>query len=87
MGINPTAPGVAHHALITDLHAVLDRYESMPAIERVAVLAQLTGQVIVQVPTNEFDSADLMRSVAMNIAAGNANAGRTLETMGAAGHG
>lgn len=82
MGINPTEPGVAHHALITDLHAVLDRYQSMAAVERVAVIAQLLGQTTVQVPTNEFDSAELMRAVAMNIAAGNANAGRTLETMG-----
>lgn len=87
MGINPSAPGAAHHALITDLHALHDRYKSLPAIERVAVISQFLGQVIVEVPTNAYSSQDVLQAVAMNLASGNANAGGALAVPGLASNG
>lgn len=87
MGINPHQPNAAHHALITDLHAIHDRYRSLAPIERVAVIAQFLGQVVVDVPTNEYTSADVLQAIAHNMAAGNANAGGALAVPGLAGHG
>lgn len=87
MGINPSAPNAAHHALITDLHAVADRYVSLPAIERVAIIAQFLGQIVVQVPTDSYSSSDVLQAVAHNMAAGNANAGGALAVPGLAGRG
>jgi len=61
---------LAHQALNADLQALMARYQSMPVIERVAVLSQLIGAEIATVPNN-WTSGEVMQTVALNIAAGN----------------
>lgn len=66
-------PGAAHHALMTDLNGVLQRYDAngMPPVERIAVLAQVIGRQILLVEQGAFTPADLLHAIAANIAAGN----------------
>lgn len=66
-------PGAAHHALLTDLNGVLKRYDDngMPAVERIAVLAQAIGRQILLVEPGLFTPAELLQAVAANITAGN----------------
>lgn len=67
-------PGAAHHALMTDLNGVVERFDNggMPVVERIAVLAQVIGRQILLVdPDAGYTTADLLQSVAANIAAGN----------------
>lgn len=81
MGINPSAPNGAHHALMTDLHHVMLRYSAMPAIERVAILAQTIGAEIAEMPA-AYSTADVLQAVAMNIAQGNGTTGAKLAVPG-----
>lgn len=64
-------PTAAHHALMTDLSAILARYQSMPVIERIAILAQQIGGEIVHVSPKEYTSAEILQAVALNITGGN----------------
>lgn len=67
-------PGAAHHALLAEVQGTLGRYalQGMPAVERIAVLAQAIGAEVRQLPGGEFTANEVMYSVAVNIAAGNA---------------
>lgn len=67
-------PGAAHQALIADLHGLAKRYgdNGMPGIERIAVLAQMIGQEIADLPADmPFSSQELLAAVAANIEQGN----------------
>lgn len=73
----PTAqPMLAHQALMTELHAVVDRFalNGMPAVERIAILAQLIGQEAVHIDHKTIDQSQLLYAVARNIANGNQQA-------------
>lgn len=82
---NPKAPSAAHHALITDLHQLGDRYVTMPAAERVAVIAQFLGSQIAGVEGHS--PAEVMHAVSLNIAAGNRQAAGSLVVANEVGHG
>lgn len=72
-------PGAAHQALITELGGVAQRFAAggMPGIERIAVMAQLIGQEIADLPADvPYSSAEILRSVAANIEQGNKVAAR-----------
>lgn len=72
-------PGAAHQALIAELGGVSNRFGAagMPGIERIAVLAQLIGQHIADLPADvPFTGVDVLRSVAANIEVGNRMAAR-----------
>ena len=67
-------PGEAHAALMTELHAMADRFgqNGMPGIERIAVLSQFIGQEIARLPKDvPYGPQELLASVAANIEAGN----------------
>lgn len=63
-------PGAAHQALMTELRGVVGRFDAqgMPGVERIAILAQLIGQEIHDLP---FGPAEILQSVAANIEQGN----------------
>lgn len=66
-------PGEAHHNLMKALNGVLLQYDAngMPAVERIAVLAQIIGRQILLVEQGAYTPAELLQSVAANIEAGN----------------
>ena len=64
-------PGVAHQALVNEVHAVVDKFASMPVLERVAMLGQVIGHLVAEVPDRAYSSGEIMQAVALNIAAGN----------------
>lgn len=70
-------PGVAHQALMTELHGVMDRFGAggMPLIEQIAVLSQLVGQKISALDAKLYSSGPVLESVMLNIVAGNDQAG------------
>lgn len=72
-------PAEAHHALMTEINGVVQKFDAngMPALERIAVLAQVIGRQILLVEPGLFTPAELLQSVAANIAAGNEAAGIT----------
>lgn len=71
-------PDGAHHALAQDLHGILGRYAGMPKIEQVAILAQVIGHLVTEMPANSYSTSEVMQSVAMNIASGNASSARNI---------
>ena len=74
---NRKEPGAAHNALITELRGVSTKFADagMPGIERIAVLAQLIGQEIADLPGSTlYGPTEILRSVAANIEAGNRQA-------------
>lgn len=71
-------PDGAHHALSQDVHGVLGRYAGMPKIEQVAILAQVIGHLICELPANSYGTGEVMQAVAMNIASGNEQTARAL---------
>jgi hypothetical protein len=71
-------PDGVHHALAQDLHGILGRYSGMPKIEQVAILAQVIGHVITEMPANSYATSEVMQCVAMNIASGNASSARSI---------
>lgn len=70
-------PGAAHHALVADLHGILERYTMMPAVERVACMSQALGHLLADVPEG-YSVAVIMQVVSRNIEQGNETATRTL---------
>lgn len=76
-------PSGAHKALMLDLNAVIDRYESMPAIERVAIVAQFLGHRLAEIPEGQFGAQEIMQVVGRNIEQGNLQNG----ALAVAGHG
>lgn len=71
-------PDGVHHALSQDVHGILGRYAGMPKIEQVAILAQVIGHVITEMPDNSYGTGEVMQCVAMNIASGNASSARAI---------
>ena len=72
------SPDGVHHALSQDLHGVLGRYAGMPKIEQVAILAQVIGHLICELPANSYGTGEVMQAVALNIASGNEQTARAL---------
>lgn len=72
------APDGAHHALAQDVHGILGRYAGLPKIEQVAILSQVIGHLITEMPANSYSTSEVMQSVAMNIASGNASSAQGL---------
>lgn len=70
-------PGAAHQAFMTELHGLCGRFDAggMLGIERIAILAQLIGQEICDLPKGTpYGSAEILHAVAANIAQGNRTA-------------
>lgn len=70
-------PGAAHQALMTELRGVVGRFDAqgMPGVERIAILAQLIGQEIHDLPAGlPFGPGEILHSVAANIEQGNRTA-------------
>jgi len=71
-------PGAAHQALMSEMRGVCGRFDAagMPGIERIAILAQLIGQEICDLPKNvPYSGAEILQSVSANIVQGNRAAG------------
>lgn len=67
-------PGAAHQAFMAELRGVVGRFDAngMPGIERIAILAQLIGQEIHDLPAGlPFGPGEILHSVAANIEQGN----------------
>lgn len=72
-------PGPGHHALMAELHGVLDRAETngIPIIEQAVLLAQLIGQKISDLDPTQYEIGAVMEALAKNMLAGNQQAGGT----------
>lgn len=68
--MNRAEPNGAHHALMQELDGTVARYAMMPAIERVAVVAQFLGQLVAEVP-GHYSPQSVMQAVSHNLMAGN----------------
>ena len=77
MGHLKTPDGV-QHALSQDLHGILGRYAGMPKIEQVAILSQVIGHLICELPAGSYGTGEVMQAVALNIASGNDQTARAL---------
>lgn len=67
-------PGAAHQAFMAELRGTCGRFDiqGMPGIERIAILAQLIGQEIHDLPAGlPYGAPQILHSVAANIAQGN----------------
>lgn len=73
-------PDRAHQALVHDVHDVLGRYAGMPKIEQMAMLAQVMGQMIAEIPENTYGTGEVMQAIALNIAAGNDATARSISS-------
>lgn len=73
-------PDRAHNELVSQVHEVLDRFAGMPRIEQIAMLGQVIGQIIAEVPTGGYGPAEIMHAVALNIAAGNEATARSISS-------
>jgi hypothetical protein len=71
-------PDMAHQALVTEVHSVVDRHAGMPVLERVAMLAQVIGHLIAEVPDRAYGAGEIMQAVALNIASGNQQTARSI---------
>lgn len=72
-------PDGVHHALSQDLHGILGRYAGMPKIEQVAILSQVIGHLICELPAGSYGTGEVMQAVALNIAQGNQQTARSVE--------
>jgi len=73
------APTPAHQALVDQMHGVLDRFPSIPAVERLALLGQVVGHVIAELPADAgYSPQAVMHAISLNIASGNEQAARGL---------
>lgn len=84
-------PGDAHQSFLRNLRGVVEQHDAqgMPGIERIAILAQLIGQEIADLPKGTpYGPQELLASVAANIEAGNRVAsGKTQSSSGLTGFG
>jgi hypothetical protein len=73
--VHARGPNDGHHRLMQDLNGTLDRYEAqgISTVEQIALFAQIIGQKITDLDPLAYDAGEVMRSVAANIAGGNAN--------------
>ena len=78
MTTHAKTPQMAHQALVDQIHDVLDRFAGMPKIEQMAMLGQVIGQLGAELPRGSYSSAEVMQAVALNIAAGNQQASRSI---------
>lgn len=76
-------PNGAHHALMAELNAVIDKYGGMPAVERVAIVAQFLGHRLSEIPEGQFSPQEIMAVVGRNMEQGNRQNG----ALAVAGHG
>lgn len=70
-------PGAAHQAFMAELRGTIGRFDAqgMPGVERIAILAQLIGQEIHDLPKGlPFGPGEILHSVAANIEQGNRTA-------------
>lgn len=70
-------PGAAHQAFMAEMRGVVGRFDAngMPSVERIAILAQLIGQEIADLPKGvPYGPAELLHAVAANIEMGNRTA-------------
>lgn len=70
-----------HQLLIDEVQGTLGRYraQGIRDIEQIAILAQLIGGMVSDLDPAHYDAPEVMRSIALNIAAGNAAKGPSLE--------
>lgn len=72
-------PTRAHQALVDQLHAALDRFPGMPQIEKIAMLGQVVGHAIAELPTEAgYSPQAVMHALSLNIASGNDTTARAL---------
>ena len=72
--VHRAEPNITHHALMGALDDVMQRFATMPVVERVAIAAQHLGQLIAEVP-DTYAASEVMQTVARNMAQGNADNG------------
>lgn len=72
-------PDGVHHALAQDLHGILGRYAGMPKIEQIAMLGQVIGHLIAELPNGAYGPSEVLQAVAANIAQGNQQTARSVE--------
>lgn len=80
MSVNPVLPSNAHHALVQEAHIVLDRFAGMPGIEKIAILSQVLGHLITELP-NTYGPGEVMGCIAANIAQGNQQTAQALASV------
>lgn len=72
-------PTGAHQALADQLHAAFDRFPGMAGVEKLAMLGQVAGHLIAELPASAgYSPAEVMAALSANIASGNAHAARGL---------
>lgn len=77
--MHTAAPTPAHQALVDQLHAVFDRFPGMPQIEKIAMVGQVVGHLIAELPAEAgYSPAAVMQALSLNIASGNAQTSRAL---------
>lgn len=73
------APGMAHQALVDRAHALLGEFAGMPKIEQIAMLGQVIGHLIAELPNGSYGPSEVLQAVAANIAQGNQQTARSVE--------
>jgi hypothetical protein len=75
-------PHVGHQKLYDEITGVLGRAEltGISGIEQIALLSQIIGRKISDLDPNLYEVAEVMQSVARNIASGNADESSRLLT-------
>lgn len=79
MATHAKTPDLAHQALVDRLHAVLGEFAGMPKIEQIAMLGQVIGHLIAELPNGAYGPSEVLRAVAANIAQGNQQTARSVE--------
>jgi len=70
------APDMAHQALVDQVHGTLERFAGMPKIEQIAMLGQVIGHLIAELPAGSYGPSEVLQAVAANIASGNQQTAR-----------
>lgn len=70
------SPGMAHQALVDRVHATLGDFAGLPKIEQIAMLGQVIGHLIAELPANSYGPGEVLQAVAANIASGNQQTAR-----------
>lgn len=73
------APGMAHQALVDRVHGTLGDFAGMPKIEQIAMLGQVIGHLIAELPAGSYGPSEVLQAVAANIASGNQQTARSVE--------
>lgn len=69
-------PHDGHHKLLAELKSTCGRFglQGISDIEQIAILSQLIGAKVHDLDEREYDSGEVMRSISLNLAQGNAGA-------------